>query len=90
MEAELCQSCGMPLADPTLLGTNRDGSENEEYCIYCYKEGAFTQDVTMDEMIDHCLKFLEEFNKDSDNQLTKENAMAQMKQFFPLLKRWKK
>lgn len=80
----------MPLADPTLLGTNRDGSENEEYCIYCYKEGAFTQDVTMDEMIDHCLKFLEEFNKDSDNQLTKENAMAQMKQFFPLLKRWKK
>ena len=89
MEAQLCQSCGMPLADPTLLGTNKDGSENDEYCIYCYKNGGFTEEVTMDEMIENCIRFLDEFNKDAEMQLTKEEATAQMKQFFPQLKRWK-
>ena len=35
---KFCQSCGMPLTDQ-LLGTNADGSKNEDYCIYCYKDG---------------------------------------------------
>ena len=26
-----CQSCGMPLTDD-VLGTNADGSKNEDYC----------------------------------------------------------
>ena len=45
MEKELkfCQSCGMPLS-PEVLGTNADGSKNEEYCMYCYKDGKFLQD----------------------------------------------
>ena len=46
-----CQSCGMPLADPGLFGTNADGTPNTEYCLYCYKDGDFTADLTMDEMI---------------------------------------
>ena len=37
---KFCQSCGMPLT-PEILGTNADGSKNEEYCINCYKDGAF-------------------------------------------------
>ena len=44
----------------------------------------------MDEMIDTCIQFLDEFNKDSEEKLTKEQAIAQMRQFFPTLKRWKK
>ena len=40
----------MPLTNE-ILGTNADGSKNENYCIYCYKDGKFTQDCTMDEMI---------------------------------------
>lgn len=31
MEAKLCQSCGMPLSSAEVLGTNADGSLNEEY-----------------------------------------------------------
>ena len=38
-EMKFCQSCGMPLSEE-VLGTNADGSKNEEYCIYCYKDGA--------------------------------------------------
>ena len=47
MKMKFCQSCGMPLT-PEILGTNADGSKNEEYCIYCYKDGAFTGDFNMD------------------------------------------
>ncbi len=31
MEQKFCQSCGMPLS-PEVLGTEKDGSKNEEYC----------------------------------------------------------
>lgn len=90
MEMKFCQSCGMPLTKPEEQGTNADGSLNEDYCTYCYQNGKFTQDYTMDEMIDHCAQFTEEFNKDSDQKLTKEEAIAGMKEYFPTLKRWKR
>lgn len=32
MEMKFCQSCGMPLT-PKILGTNADGSKNEEYKV---------------------------------------------------------
>ena len=53
---KFCQSCGMPLNDQ-VLGTNADGSRNEDYCMYCYRDGKFLQEYTMDEMIEHCAPF---------------------------------
>ena len=50
-EMKFCQSCGMPLNDQ-VLGTNADGSKNEEYCMYCYKDGKFLQDCTMEVLTD--------------------------------------
>lgn len=88
MEQKFCQSCGMPLQKQEELGTNSDGSKNEEYCCYCYKDGVFTIDCTMDEMINHCAQFVDEFNKDSEVPYTKEEAIAQMRLYFPTLKRW--
>ena len=89
MEQKFCQSCGMPI-DNSTYGKEADGNKNEDYCCYCYDNGHFTQDCTMDEMIQHCAQFVDEFNKDSEMKYTKEEAIANMKQFFPLLKRWKK
>lgn len=83
-----CQSCGMPLNRKEDAGTNEDGSLNQEYCHYCYQNGVFTSDCTMEEMIEHCLPFLDEFNKENNVQFTKEQAVAEMKTFFPTLKRW--
>lgn len=90
MEMIFCQSCGMPMDTPELFGTNADGSKNEDYCTYCFKDGKFTQNVTMDEMIDVCLEHLDEFNKDSEKKVTADEAKTMMKEYFPTLKRWKK
>lgn len=88
MEQTFCQSCGMPMSAEH-NSTNKDSSINTTYCNYCYKEGEFTSDVTMDEMIEQCVQYLDEFNKDSDKQFTRVEAIAQMKQYFPQLLRWK-
>ncbi len=90
METKFCQSCGMPLQKKEDYGTNLDLTLNDDYCRYCYEKGTFTQDITMEEMINHCAQFVEEFNKDSDKKLTKEEAISQMKIYFPKLKRWAK
>jgi len=90
MEAKFCQSCGMPMKKQEEFGTNQDGSKNEDYCCYCHANGAFTQDCTMEEMIEHCVQYLAEFNKDSGFSFSKDEAIANMKQFFPTLKRWVK
>ncbi|MCD8073075.1 MAG: zinc ribbon domain-containing protein [Alistipes sp.] len=89
METNLCQSCGMPLTKSEELATERDGSKNYEYCIYCYKEGRFTREVDMEGMIDICAGFLDEYNKDSGQKMSLEQAKAHMREFFPSLKRWK-
>ena len=86
---KFCQSCGMPLTDE-VLGTNADGSKNEEYCMYCYKDGKFLQECTMDEMIEHCAQFVGEFNEGCGLELTREEAIGKMKMYFPYLKRWRK
>ena len=88
MEQKFCQSCGMPLTEE-ILGTNADGSKNEEYCIYCFKDGAFTSDFTMEEMVEFCAQFVDEFNKNAGQNLTKEEYKAMLRQYYPSLKRWR-
>lgn len=89
MEQRFCQSCGMPLTDEKTCGTNADGSRNEDYCAYCYKDEAFTNDFTMNQMIEFCLQFLDQMNEQAGWNLTPEQAREQMRQYFPQLKRWK-
>ena len=88
-EMKFCQSCGMPLNDEN-RGTNADGSKNEDYCMYCYQNGKFTNDCTMDEMIEFCAQFVDEVNKNMPKPMTKEEYKDVMRQYFPMLKRWKK
>ena len=47
----ICQSCSMPLDNPALLGTEKDGSKSKEYCSYCYQKGQFVNPgMTLNEM----------------------------------------
>lgn len=79
-----CQSCGMPMQKDEDFGTEKDGGKNVEYCAYCYKDGAFTAELTMDEMISFCAEHVDEW----DMKMTKEEAIAFMRENFPKLKRW--
>ena len=84
MEA-FCQSCAMPLTEE-VLGTEKDGSKNQDYCTYCYKDGAFTSECTMDQMIEICADIMMQENKHAD----RDGEIRKMKEFFPKLKRWSK
>jgi hypothetical protein len=87
MEQMYCQSCGMPMsANDGMYGTNSDGSENNEYCKYCFDKGAFTSNPTMEEMIDFCVPHMVSFNKG----MSEDDARKMMLGFFPTLKRWRK
>lgn len=87
MEMKFCQSCAMPLGGKQEeLGTNADGSKNSEYCCWCYKDGAFTADISMQEMIDFCAGPMVEHNP----EMSREEALQIMQKYFPTLKRWKK
>jgi len=80
MKKKMCQSCGMPLESEELFGTNSDGSKNEEYCIYCYKDGAFINpEITMNEMVEICVKHM---------KMPKILSRMIMKAYLPKLKRW--
>jgi len=88
-EMIFCQSCGVPLENEEMKGMNADGSKSDDYCAYCYQNGAFTHDMSMDEMIEINLKYLDEWNKNSGQNLTVEEARKELKIFMPSLKRWK-
>lgn len=87
---QFCQSCGMPLSRVEDCGSNADGSTNFDYCRYCYKDGQFLQECTMDEMIEHCSQFVDEVNKQMPKPMTREDYKQMMRGFFPMLKRWRK
>lgn len=87
MEQKFCQSCGMPLTEE-ILGTNADGTKNEDYCVYCYMDGAFTGNFTMEEMAEYCSMFVEEYNKNTGKHLTACEYKQVLLDYYPALKRW--
>lgn len=80
----VCQSCGMKMQYED-FGKNADGSINSNYCKYCFPDGKFGKDETMEEMIESNLAFLDERE---GGALAPEEAREEMTAYFPLLKRW--
>ncbi len=78
----ICQCCGMPLED-SILGRDRDGALNENYCQWCYADGTYTYS-DMDDLINVCVG-----NMVSDN-FSEEQARAYLKQTLPALDYWKR
>ena len=83
MEKRICQSCAMPIESDDQLGTEKDGSINQDYCKYCYKDGEFVDKVSVEEYIEMCSKFGEQAG------MTNEQIREYCTQVFPTLKRWK-
>ena len=74
----------MPMDDESVFGTNADGTKNADYCIYCYKDGNFIDQVSMEEYIEMMVPFASQAN------MTGEEMRNHCKTIFPTLKRWKK
>ena len=83
MEQKICQCCSMPMTENIQHGTNKDGSLNEDYCVYCYNNGEFLENFTLDEYIQYSLQFAEQAG------MTKEQMKEHCLRVLPTLKRWK-
>jgi transcriptional regulator with XRE-family HTH domain len=77
----ICQCCGMPL-DDAIIGRDRDGSLNEDYCRWCYADGTFTYH-DMDDLIEVCVGHMVNEN------FSEEQARSYMKGLLPGLNYWK-
>ena len=78
----VCQCCGMPLED-AIIGKNKDGSLNEDYCQWCYADGTYTYS-DMDTLIDVCIPHM------VAQGFTEAQARDYMKQMLPKLDYWKR
>jgi len=75
----------MHMTEEEMHGKNIDGSRNEDYCHYCFVDGAFNSpDETMEEMIESCIPFLVEDGTCPDE----ESARKMLQEYMPQLKRW--
>lgn len=79
----ICQCCGMPIEDDTILGRDNDGTLNEDYCKWCYADGTYTYN-NMDELIDVCVKHM------VNEEFSEEQARSYMKELLPKLDYWKR
>lgn len=80
----ICQCCGMPLSDDSMICREDDGSFNEEYCKWCYADGKFAYE-TKDSLID----FLVVHMPNPDN-LPEEERRSQFDGYLSQLNHWKK
>ena len=78
----VCQCCGMPLED-SILGRDKDGALNEDYCRWCYADGTYTYG-DMDELIEVCVRNM------ANESCSEEQLRSYLKETLPKLDYWKR
>ena len=74
----------MPMDKEELFGTNADGGKNEEYCVYCFKDGKFTDGIdNLKDYTEYSLQFAEQAG------MTEAQMREHCEKVLPTLKRWK-
>ena len=79
----ICQCCGMPLEDDSILGHNHDGTLNEDYCKWCYADGTYTYS-DMDDLIEVCVRQM------ANENCTEDQVRSYLKGLLPKLDYWKR
>ena len=75
----------MPLEKPEDFGSSDAGYRVNDYCRFCYQDGAFTEpDVTLEQMIDRCARIMTKQGVRSP-----EEARTLLTEVMPRLKRWR-
>ena len=75
----------MPMQREEDFGTGADGSKSSEYCVYCFRDGKFTDEgITLQEKIDKNVEIAKQMG------MPEEQARQMASGVLPGLKRWKK
>ena len=82
MPERYCQSCGMILT-PASYGTDASGNPTDHYCKWCYENGKYTYETSMDAMIEDCAPRLAK-----NTGMTCDEAVSLMGAVLPQLERW--
>lgn len=83
MPEHYCESCGIYLT-PADCGTEADGKKTDHYCKWCYEQGEYTYETTMEAMIEDCAPRLAE-----NTGMTLDEAVSLMGAVLPQLERWR-
>lgn len=78
----ICQCCGMPLDDSS-TSKETDGTFNEEYCKWCYKDGKFVY-TSLEELTEFLVGHL------SNENWPSRQARAFFDEQLPQLNYWKR
>ncbi len=79
----ICQCCGMPLNEDSLISREKDGSYNEDYCKWCYADGKFAYE-SKESLLDYLVSHM----PNPDNQKD-EDRRTQFDGYLSQLKHWK-
>lgn len=79
----ICQCCGMPLNEDSVISREPDGSYNEDYCKWCYTDGEFVYQ-SKDSLLDYLIK-----NMPNPDNADEETRRIQFDTYLSQLKHWK-
>ena len=79
----ICQCCGMPLDDDSIISREPNGELNEDYCKWCYSDGNFVY-TSIEQLTDFLVGHM------SNEQWPPEQARAYFEESLPKLKHWHK
>ena len=78
-----CESCAMILT-PDDCAREADGSKADHWCKWCYDQGHYTYETTMEDMIEDCAPRLA-----ANTGMTLDEAVSLMGAVLPNLQRWR-
>lgn len=79
----VCQCCGMPLSEDAMISREPDGCFNEDYCKWCYADGAFVY-PNKDALLDFLVS-----NIPSPDGLPEAELRSRYDGYLSQLKHWK-
>ena len=79
----VCQCCGMPLNEDSMISKEADGSFNEDYCKWCYNDGRFAYD-SKDSLLDFLIS-----HRPNPEKLPDDQRRMQYDGYLSQLKHWK-
>lgn len=79
----VCQCCGMPLSEDTMISKETNGSFNEDFCKWCYSDGEFVY-KTKDALLDYLVGYMPNPDNTPDDE-----RRVQFDGYLSQLKHWK-